>query len=171
MNGRVTLTHWVRNPNVHNSEEAVRTAREELQNRAGGFQTVVTSRSARDRRARPLVCRAGADLQVSDRPMSERYRDLVQRRVSRAWPPRPSIQSATYLVKYEWPDIAIFYAMARLANDVGLAPGRLVTPDFAAHARRLLAALGQLHKIYDGEACALSKEPAAKDGLRAHDRP
>jgi hypothetical protein len=45
----------------------------------------------------------------------------------------------TYLAKYEWPDIAIFYAMARLANDVRLAPGRSVTPDFAVHARRLLA--------------------------------
>jgi hypothetical protein len=56
-----------------------------------------------------------------------------------------------------------------LANDVRLAPGQLVTPDFAAHARRLLAALGRLHKIYDGEPCAL--EPAAEDGLRAHDRP
>ena len=51
------------------------------------------SRSLRDRRARPL-----------------------------AWPPRPSIQSVTYLLKYEWPDVAIFYAMARLANDVRLAP-------------------------------------------------
>jgi hypothetical protein len=29
--------------------------------------------------------------------------------------------------------------MARLANDVRLAPGRSVTPDFAVHARRLLA--------------------------------
>jgi hypothetical protein len=107
---------------------------------------------------------------VSDRPMSERYRDLVQRRVSRALPPRPSIQSVTYLVKYERPDIALFYAKARLANDVRLAPGWSVTPDFAARARRLLAALGQLHKIYDSEPCALSKEPAAEDGLRAHDR-
>jgi hypothetical protein len=76
----------------------------------------------------------------------------------------------TYLVKYEWLDIAIFYAMARLVNDVRLAPGQLVTPDFAAHARRLLAPRGQPHKIYDGEPCALSKEPAAKDRLRAHDR-
>ena len=60
---------------------------------------------------------------VSDRPMSERYWDLVQRRVSRAWLPKPSIQSVTYLVKYEWPDIAIFYAMSRLADDMRLAPG------------------------------------------------
>jgi hypothetical protein len=37
--------------------------------------------------------------------------------------------------------------MARVANGVRLAPGRLVTPDFAAHARRLVAALGQPHKI------------------------
>ncbi len=102
--------------------------------------------------------------------MSERYRDLVQRRVSRAWPPKPSIQSVTYLVKYEWQEITLFYAIARLANGVRLAPGRLVTPDFAAHARGLLAPLGQPHKIYDGEPCALSKEPAAEDGLRAHDR-
>ncbi len=43
VNGRVTLTHWVRNPNVRNSEEAVRAARAELQNQAGGFQTVVTN--------------------------------------------------------------------------------------------------------------------------------
>jgi hypothetical protein len=63
-----------------------------------------------------------------------------------------------------------FYAMARLANDVRLAPGQSVTPDFAAHARGLLALLGQPHKIYDGKPRALSKEPAAKDGLRAHDR-
>jgi len=87
--------------------------------------------------------------------MSERYRDLVQRRVSRAWPPRPSIQSVTYLVKYEWPDIAIFYAMARLANDVRLAPGRTVTPDFAVHARRPLTLPGQPHKIYDSQPCPL----------------
>jgi hypothetical protein len=60
--------------------------------------------------------------------------------------------------------------VARLANDVRLAPGRLVTPDFAAHARRLLAVLGQLHKLCDSEPCALSKEPAAEDGLRAQDR-
>lgn len=79
--------------------------------------------------------------------------------------------SGAYLLKYERPDIALFYATAPLANDVRLAPGQLVTPDFAAHARRLLAALGQLHKIYDGEPFALSKEPAAEDGLRAHDRP
>jgi hypothetical protein len=32
------------------------------------------------------------------------------------------------------------------------------------HARRLLAALGQPHKIYDSEPCALSKEPAAEEG-------
>jgi hypothetical protein len=74
----------------------------------------------------------------------------------------------TYLVKYEWQNIAIFYAIARLADDVRLAPGRLVTPDFAAYARGLLAPRSQPHKIYDGEPCA--KEPAAKDGLRAHDR-
>jgi hypothetical protein len=49
----------------------------------------------------------------------------------------------TYLVKYECPDVAIFYAMARLAKP---------------------------HKICDSEPCALSKEPAAEDGLRAHDR-
>jgi hypothetical protein len=77
----------------------------------------------------------------------------------------------TYLVKYDWAGIAISYAMARLANDVRLAPGWLVTPDFAAHARRLLTLPGQLRKIYDSEPCALSKEPAAEDGLRAHDRP
>src|SRR4029077_18310851 len=59
---------------------------------------------------------------ASDRPMSARHRDLVQRRVSRAWPPRPSIQSVTYLVKYERPDIALFCAKVRLANDVRLAP-------------------------------------------------
>ena len=46
---------------------------------------------------------------------------------------------------------------------------RLVTPDFATHARRLLVAQGQLHKIYDGEPCALSRESAAEDELRAHD--
>jgi hypothetical protein len=84
--------------------------------------------------------------------------------------PKPSIQSVTYLVKYEWREIAPFFAMARLATDVRLAPGRLVTPDFAAHARELLAPLGPPHKIYDGKPCALSQEPAAEDGLRAHDR-
>jgi hypothetical protein len=60
--------------------------------------------------------------------------------------------------------------MARVANGVRLAPGPSVTPDFAAHARRLVAALGQPHKIYDSEPCALSKELAAEDGLRAHGR-
>jgi hypothetical protein len=60
--------------------------------------------------------------------------------------------------------------MARLANDVRLAPGRSVMPDFAVHARRLLAALGQPHKMYDGEPCAFSQGPAAEDELRAHDR-
>ena len=73
-------------------------------------------------------------------------------------------------MKYEWPDIAILYAMARLANDVRLAPGRSVTPDFAVHARRLLAALDQPHKGYDSELCPLQQEPAAEDELRAHDR-
>jgi len=47
------------------------------------------------------------------------------------WLATQVIQSVTYLVKYERPDIAIFYANARLANDVRLAPGRLVTPYFA----------------------------------------
>ena len=59
--------------------------------------------------------------------------------------------------------------MARVANGVRLAPGPSGTPDFAAHARRLVATLGQPHKIYDSEPCALSKELAAEDGLRAHD--
>ena len=59
------------------------------------------------------------------------------------------------LVKYEWRDIAIFYAMARLVNDVRLAPERSVTLDFAVQARRLLAPIGQPHKIYDGEPCPL----------------
>jgi hypothetical protein len=68
-------------------------------------------------------------------------------------------------------DIPIFYAMARMANDVRLALARSFTPDFAVHARRLLAALGQTHKIYDSEPpCLLSQEPAAEDELRAHDR-
>ena len=75
----------------------------------------------------------------------------------------------TYLVKYEWAGIALFYAMARLANDVRLAPGRSVTPGFAVHARRLLAALGPPHKIYHGKPCPLQQEPAAEDELRAHD--
>ncbi len=66
---------------------------------------------------------------VSDRSMSEPRRDLVQRRVSRAWPHKPSMQSVTYLVKHEWPEIALFYAVARLANDVTHAPARLVMPD------------------------------------------
>jgi hypothetical protein len=34
----------------------------------------------------------------------------------------------------------------------------------------LLAPLGQLHKSYDGEPCPFSKEKAAEDELRAHDR-
>ncbi len=99
---------------------------------------------------------------VSDRSMSDRYPDLVQRRVSRAWPLQPSIQSVTNVVKYERLHIALF--KARLASDVRLAPGRLFTPDFAVRTRRLLAALGQPHKIYDGGPCALSQEPAAEDG-------
>ena len=41
----------------------------------------------------------------------------------------------------------------RLANDVWFAPGRSVTPDFAVHARRLLAAPGGPHNIYNGEPC------------------
>jgi hypothetical protein len=102
--------------------------------------------------------------------MSERYPDLVQRRVNGAWTPPASIQSVTYVVKYEWRESALFCAIARLANDVRLAPGRLVTPDFAAHARGLLALPGQPHKIYDGKPRALSQEPAAEDELRAHDR-
>ena len=103
---------------------------------------------------------------ASDRSKSERYRDLVQRSVSRAWPPAINpIRDLRGEI-----EIAIFYGMARLAKDVRLAPGRAVTPDFAVHARRLLAALGHPHKIYDGEPCPLSQEPAAKDGLRAHDR-
>jgi hypothetical protein len=73
----------------------------------------------------------------------------------------------THLVKYEWPDIAIFYAKAHLANDVRLAPGQLVTPDFAAHDRRLLAALGQPHKIHDSEPalCSRSRRPRADCAL------
>jgi hypothetical protein len=70
-----------------------------------------------------------------------------------------------------WPIFTRFCLRRSIAwQDVRLAPGRLVTPDFAAHARGLLAPRGQPHKIYDGEPCALSKEPAAEDGLRAHDR-
>ena len=67
--------------------------------------------------------------------MSERDRDLVQRRVSRALPPKPSMQSVTCLAKQEWPEIALFYAVARLANDVTHAPARLITPDLVMHAR------------------------------------
>jgi len=33
--------------------------------------------------------------------MPDRHRDLVQRRLSGAWPPKPSIQSVTYLMKHE----------------------------------------------------------------------
>ena len=47
----------------------------------------------------------------------------------------PRVGSVAYLVKPEWPKIALLYAMASLANDVRLAPGRLVAPDFAARAR------------------------------------
>jgi hypothetical protein len=80
------------------------------------------------------------------------------------------LQSVTYFVKPEWPKIALIYAMARLANDMWLASGRMVTPDFAAHARGLLAAPGQPYKIYDGKPRDLSQAPAAEAGLRAHDR-
>jgi hypothetical protein len=62
-----------------------------------------------------------------------------------------SLQSVTYLVKYEWQEIAIFYSMARLADDVRLASAQSVTPDIAVHARKLLTLLGQPHKVYDGE--------------------
>jgi hypothetical protein len=41
---------------------------------------------------------------------------------------------------------------------------------FGCHTRGLLAPPRQLHKIYDTEPCASSKEPAAEDELRAHDR-
>jgi hypothetical protein len=34
--------------------------------------------------------------------------------------PKPSLQSVTYLVKPEWPEIALFYAVASLANEVRL---------------------------------------------------
>jgi hypothetical protein len=40
----------------------------------------------------------------------------------------------------------------------------------SAIARVTVPPVGQPHKIYDGKPCALSKEPAAEDGLRAHDR-
>ena len=48
----------------------------------------------------------------------------------------PSMQSVTYLVKPEWPKIALIYAMARLVNDMWPALGLLVTPDFAAGAAK-----------------------------------
>jgi hypothetical protein len=32
--------------------------------------------------------------------------------------PRPSIQSVTCLTKHEWLEIALIYAMARLADDI-----------------------------------------------------
>src|SRR5664279_5707086 len=59
--------------------------------------------------------------------------------------------------------------MGPLANDVRLAPGQLVTPDFTAHARRLLAALGQPHKIYDSEPvlCRRSRWPRTGCALTA----
>ena len=88
---------------------------------------------------------------ASGRSASERYRDLVQRRVSVTWPSQAMLQSVTYLVKSEWPKIALIYAMARLVNDMWPAPGRLVTPDFAAHARGLLEPRSQPYKFYDGK--------------------
>jgi hypothetical protein len=80
------------------------------------------------------------------------------------------LQSVTYLVKPEWPKIALIFAMARLANDMWLALWWLVTPDFAPDARGLLAPPGQPYKIYCGKPRALSQAPAAEARLRAHDR-
>jgi hypothetical protein len=40
----------------------------------------------------------------------------------------------------------------------------------AAIARVTVPPVDQPHKNYDGEPCALSKETAADDGLRAHER-
>jgi hypothetical protein len=99
------------------------------------------SRSARDRRTRPLVCWAGAGHRVSDRSMSERYRDLVQRRVSRAW--------------HAWP------------MTCGSRRGGSVTPDFAAHARRLLVALGSRTKsmIASPALCSRSRRPKTSCAL------
>jgi len=49
------------------------------------------------------------------------------------------MHSVTSSAKHEWPEVALFYASARLANDVPLKRGWLITPDFAAQARGLLA--------------------------------
>ena len=77
---------------------------------------------------------------VSDRSTSERYIGTWSNDASAALGhPKPSMQSVTCSVKHEWPEIALFYAVARLANDVTHAPARLVTPDLAMHARGLLA--------------------------------
>jgi hypothetical protein len=80
------------------------------------------------------------------------------------------LQSVTFLVKPEWPKIALIYAMARLANDMWPAPRRFVTPDFAARAKGLLEPRSQPYKTYDGKPRALSQALAAQAGLRAHDR-
>src|SRR5664279_1843471 len=48
---------------------------------------------------------------VSGRSASERYRDLVQHASAAPGRSEPSMQSVTYLVKPEWPKIALIYAM------------------------------------------------------------
>jgi hypothetical protein len=121
----------------------------------------------------PLVCRPGAGLvcRVSDRPMSERYRDLVQRRASGAWPPKPSMQSVTYLAKYERPDIVAILRYGALSQRRAARAGA-VTPDFAAHAERACwRREASRTKSMMGDLALCRQEPAAKDGLRAHDRP
>jgi hypothetical protein len=65
----------------------------------------------------------------------------------------------------------ILCAMARLANEVQLAPGRSVTPDFAAHASRLLTAPGQPHKIYDSEPCPLCRSRRPRTAARSRPSP
>ena len=80
--------------------------------------------------------------------------------------PKPSFQSVTYLVKPEWPKIALIYAMTRLANDMWPAPGRVVTLDLRGARERVPGAA----KSADGNPPAWSQALAAEAGLRAHDR-
>jgi hypothetical protein len=55
-------------------------------------------------------------------------------------------------------------------HEVLLAPVRRLAWNNREASGGLLAPLGQLHKSYDGEPCPFSKEKAAEDELRAHDR-
>jgi len=88
-----------------------------------GLVAVQTLRAKSSRTAARLIVVRGrwsAGLALvylaSDRSIFERDRDLLQRRVSGAWPSQAIMQSGTCLVKREWQKTALFYAVARFAK-------------------------------------------------------